>query len=78
MKLTYFGLKVRLFLQINFGSGFESGSKTFISVPDRIRIRPQIFGSLCKYLFLAVILKVNDENSKIRIQIKIKKYLQKS
>ncbi len=41
MKLPYFGLNLRLLLQIYFGSGFESGfesgSKKLISVPDRIR-----------------------------------------
>ena len=46
MKLPYFGLNVRLLFTDFFGSGFESGfgsgSKTFIPVPDRIRIRPKV------------------------------------
>jgi hypothetical protein len=30
------------FFGSSLGSGFESGSETFISVPDRIRIRPKV------------------------------------
>ncbi len=49
-KMTFFGLKIRLlFTEICFGSGFESGfesgSKMFISDPDRIRIRPKVSDS---------------------------------
>jgi hypothetical protein len=57
LKPPYFSLNIRLLFLIYFGSGFEfgfesgfesgseTGSEMFITVPNRIRIRPS-FGSL--------------------------------